>query len=731
MAALQKSGGASRALRGMREERCSLRPPASGKKRLWHRASREEEGGGEDEEDDIDAELESMLGNADEQDASSSFSISADADAEADEDDLLNEPFDSSAIASNDDHLRHPNGADGSSSSNNADSAETEGELKEMTVPHFRSSMMLSALLDIAGNEIREYRRTGSSPELIEITGLTHDVRALAPCDVFVCVPGHIFDGHKYAESAARLGASAIVAERELRKVEKKFALPVIYVENARWALVVLADAFYGMPSRTLNACVGITGTNGKTTTAYLIKAMLEEANHDVGMASTIAQEVGDTKLSPCGEIWQPDEEDPEPDRQVTSPGALAPYYGRYPGPPATTPDALNIQQLINGMTEEGADAAVIECTSHALHQGRVSRVHFDTVVSTNLTHDYLDGHGSFWEYKRANMRLFSQLVEEQEIDDIMVNDDDLASTIEHRKKGNENLNALDVEDEQPLNGEETRTADEDEEDDPHLELTDEVLGSDEEDDEESEESEDLEAERAALADMEEDFGEPRSEGSIDGFSEEGIPSARSESLQSGNAARPGKGRNGEIEAAEEEEEESDPDVQNMELPDLPPRRAVINADDPDYVDFVDVTYPLECVKYSRDPERTDVDVVADTVQFSLFETELDIRTPNGKVNVLTPLIGEPNVMNVLAAVATGVARDVPLDTIKAGIESVVSVPGRLELIDLGQPYAVVVDYAHTPDALDRLLQTVHEVGAKRIITGKGLRLHVVPQRSR
>lgn len=596
-------------------------------------------------------------------------------------------------------------------------------------VPEVDESMRLSELLHAAGEALMETHRVGPPADRTEIVGLTHDSRVMIPGDVFVCIPGIVFDGHKFAEKAVECGATAIVAENEIRRVEKQGTVPIIYVQDARHALTVLADAFYRMPSHSLE-CVGITGTNGKTTTSYLVKAVLEEAGHEVGISSTIAQEVGDMKMTPQGERWEPAEEDIDPDRQITAPGALAPHYGRYTKPAVTTPDALNIQQLLNGMLSEGATAAVLETSSHALQQGRVHRVHFDTCVLTNITHDHLDYHGSFAAYKRAKMRLFEKLPLEDKLAD--------------REKAN--LRTVQYEERVPKS------------DGIHLleelkeKLVDTDGGFERSDTIVSKRSSSIKPRTTNAASPEDSL---RNESSR--FSQIGDSAGKQDQLKEAgwtsddspmqpyrdtdnidkrhrhddqsitettkDPGQPGESSEGwnELSVSSNAEDAIDQEFSEDALQvgsRYPPRRAVINADDTDAEDFINAAYPVESITYSRDPLRDDVDVVAEDVQCSLFETELDVRTPQGNVNILTPLIGEPNVQNILAAVATGIARDIPLETVKAGIESVVGVPGRLELIDLGQPYAVIVDYAHTPDALDSLLQTVQDVGAKRIITG-------------
>ena len=140
-------------------------------------------------------------------------------------------------------------------------------------------------------------------------------------------------------------------------------------------------------------------------------------------------------------------------------------------------------------------------------------------------------------------------------------------------------------------------------------------------------------------------------------------------------------------------------------------QRAVINLDDAYAQQFAAAAEQVPIVTYSlRD---RDADVYAEKVNRSIFETEAIIRTPVGKLRVITPLLGNTNVSNILAAVAVGVSVGAPLKSIVAGIEAVEVIPGRCELIDEKQDFAVVVDYAHTPDALSRLLDTIRDCGPK------------------
>ena len=204
----------------------------------------------------------------------------------------------------------------------------------------------------------------------IDITGIAYDSRAVMSGNVFVCVKGFETDGHKYVDSAIKNGASIIVAQD---KVDVE--VPVIYVENTRRTLADLACTYYGNPSEKFKL-IGVTGTNGKTTTTYLIKSILEEAGLCVGVIGTNQNIIGDKVLL----------------TQSTTP---------------TTPNSLELQQLFAEMAQSNADCVVMEVSSHALELDRVRGCNFDVGVFTNLTQDHLDFHKTMENYKAAKAKLF------------------------------------------------------------------------------------------------------------------------------------------------------------------------------------------------------------------------------------------------------------------------------------------------------------------------------------
>lgn len=204
----------------------------------------------------------------------------------------------------------------------------------------------------------------------IDITGIAYDSRKVSAGNVFVCIKGYETDGHIYAKSAEKNGAAVIVAEDKI-----DVSVPVIYVESSRKTIAELACRFYGDPSKKLSL-VGITGTNGKTTTTYLIKSILEAAGKRVGIIGTNQNIIGDKILL----------------TKSTTP---------------TTPNALELQQLFTEMVYNSAEYVVMEVSSHALALDRVHGCEFDVGVFTNLTQDHLDFHKTMENYFRAKAKLF------------------------------------------------------------------------------------------------------------------------------------------------------------------------------------------------------------------------------------------------------------------------------------------------------------------------------------
>ena len=203
----------------------------------------------------------------------------------------------------------------------------------------------------------------------VEVADLAYDTRALAPGSLFFCVPGERFDGHDLAKDALAQGAVALVVERPL-----DLPLPQVVVADSRRAMARAAVSFFGDPSRELDVAA-ITGTNGKTTTSFLLHAILREAGRRPGLLTNIERRVGDD----------------------VRPSQL------------NTPEAIDLQRLFREMLEAGDRSCVMEATSHASAQGRLGGTRFAVLVFTNLSHEHLDFHGTMEDYFAAKRQLFAQ----------------------------------------------------------------------------------------------------------------------------------------------------------------------------------------------------------------------------------------------------------------------------------------------------------------------------------
>lgn len=201
----------------------------------------------------------------------------------------------------------------------------------------------------------------------VDVTGIAHDSRRVTPGDLFCCVPGGHVDGHDFAAAAVAAGAVALLVERVL-----DLPVPQVWVRHVRDVMGVVADRAYGHPSGALTV-VGVTGTNGKTTTTYLLERIAEAAGLVPGVVGTVATRIG----------------------------------GRPAAALLTTPEAPDLHRLLAGMREEEVGLVAMEVSSHALAQGRVDGVEFAAGVFLNLSHDHLDFHGSLDEYYAAKARLF------------------------------------------------------------------------------------------------------------------------------------------------------------------------------------------------------------------------------------------------------------------------------------------------------------------------------------
>jgi UDP-N-acetylmuramoyl-L-alanyl-D-glutamate--2,6-diaminopimelate ligase len=203
----------------------------------------------------------------------------------------------------------------------------------------------------------------------VEVTGLAYDNRTVEAGTLFFCVPGFTRDGHDFAADAVARGASALVVERPLDA-----GVPEVLVPSVRRAMAGAAAAFYGDPTAKLSV-VGVTGTNGKTTTAFLVRALLDADGRQTGLLGTVKSVIG----------------------------------GREHPVVRTTPEAIDLQQTFRAMVEAGDVACAMEVSSHALELHRADAIHFAAAIFTNLTQDHLDFHPTMEDYFAAKRRLFTE----------------------------------------------------------------------------------------------------------------------------------------------------------------------------------------------------------------------------------------------------------------------------------------------------------------------------------
>lgn len=353
-----------------------------------------------------------------------------------------------------------------------------------------------------------------------EIAGIVYDSRRVTPGTLFVAIPGAHVDGHDFINTAIDRGASAIICERN------GFSSPratKIKVPDVREALARAAASYYQHPSTKLQV-IGVTGTNGKTTVAFMVKEMLEAAGIKTGLLGTVHYEIGERVI----------------------PAAR------------TTPEALEVQQMMAQMLTSGCKACAMEVSSHALEQKRVAGVEFDVAIFTNLTQDHLDYHGTMENYFAAKQKLFTTT----------------------------------------MNG----------------------------------------------------------------------------------------GKRGAV---------------------------VINIDDASGVRLAENSDVAVRLTYGI---RTAASIRASKVQLGADASQFTIETQDGNFACKLPLIGRHNIYNALAATGASLALDIDAGKIQSALNKMQPVPGRLERVSCGQPFAVFVDYAHTDDALHNVLATLREITKGRLL---------------
>ncbi len=418
----------------------------------------------------------------------------------------------------------------------------------------------------------------------VEIHGIAVDSRRVRPGDLFVAIPGVNVDGHRFIAQAVAEGAVAVVGERAPQELPDLpwGAFTYVRVPETREAWGWLCAAWHDFPSRKM-ILIGVTGTDGKTTTVNLIYAILRAAGLNAGMVSTLNARIGEEEIDT--------------------------------GLHTTTPDPPDVQAYLARMVETGVTHAVLEVTSHGLAQHRVAGCDFDVAAVTNVTHEHLDFHGSLAAYQQAKARLFEGLAHSFRKDlrlpdlrfgdvgvpkvAVLNRDDDSFRYLSPIPTDRQVVYAV----EEPQHRRETAGA-------GRRSLAPALPG------------------RCDVTARDVRFGADRTRFILR------LRSGQALRLRSGQALR-------------------------RSLPRATPRGS-----------------------------------------------GQALRTPAGEIPIETSLVGAFNVSNVLAAAAVGVALGLPLEAIAEGIAAVREVPGRMERIEEGQDFLAIVDFAHTPNALQRALET-------------------------
>lgn len=350
----------------------------------------------------------------------------------------------------------------------------------------------------------------------VEVQRIQYDSRKVGKEDCFVAIRGTTSDGHRFIQDVVSRGARVVVVQDDAALPDSFFmhaGVIKVVVPDSRKALAQMAANFYGHPSRALRL-IGVTGTNGKTTTTNLIRGILEAAGEKVGMIGTIEYRIG-SEIRPAHH---------------------------------TTPESLELNEIVATMRDRGCTSVSMEVSSHALHQSRVYGLDFDIAVFTNLTQDHLDYHGTMEEYFKAKKILF----------------DSLKSSA----------------------------------------------------------------------------------------------------------------------------------------------HAIYNADDERGILIVDRTMASKS-SYGVDSEA---DVRATNVRLSINGSNFDLNFRDTTTHIDSPLVGRFNVYNSLAASAVGLTIGLPIETIQRGLQNIPNVKGRFERVTSPAGWTAIIDYAHTPDALEKCLRTIHDI---------------------
>jgi len=217
-----------------------------------------------------------------------------------------------------------------------------------------------------------EYKSSEIGSDDIEVDGIACDSKAIKNGYLFIAVPGTKLDGHNFAGEAVERGAVAVVVQKDVVLAD---GIPKIYVKDSRYALAKIANEFYGKPSEKIK-CIGITGTNGKTTISYLMDSILSASGYKVGIIGTVNYRIGQRVIPATN----------------------------------TTPGPIELHNFISEMVQHSFDYSVIEISSHSLDQRRVEGIKFEVGIFTNLSGDHLDYHKTLDEYFNAKAKLFEGL---------------------------------------------------------------------------------------------------------------------------------------------------------------------------------------------------------------------------------------------------------------------------------------------------------------------------------
>ncbi len=406
----------------------------------------------------------------------------------------------------------------------------------------------------------QKYTLTGDAETVITAPVVEADAE-LATGGVFVARIGLSVDGHSFIPRALEKGAAAIIGERPRAELPA-FAVPYVQVEDAQQATGYLAAAYHDYPSRKL-IVVGVTGTDGKTTTSTLIHRILQIASDGkAGLVSTIAAEIGSQSVDTGFHV--------------------------------TTPSAPQIQAFLAHMVEQGMRYAVLEMTSHGLAQGRLNGVDIDVAVLTNLTHEHMDYHKTFENYRAAKGRMFAML------------------GTSYRKPRQPKISVINADD----------------------------------------------ANAAYFRQVSADSAHWNVGAGL-------VPPTAGEASLAPTVTE------GEIGGADRV-----------------------------------VTYGIDA---AADVRGTDI---IHHPGYTQFVVHFDQRSELFHL----PLVGRFNVYNALAAISVTRALNLQIEVIQRGLLQVTGIPGRLERIDSGQDYLALVDFAHTPNALDKALSAARTLTNGRVI---------------